>query len=449
MKRRSIVISLVLAALGVVSIQGPNGVQRASALVYTNSTLMTLPAGPSTGAVTGAPATLYPSNITVAGHPGTITRLEVMINIFAHALPDDIDMLLVGPTGAKMVIWSDVGGSTTVAGKLIRLGDAGSGLLPDAGPLVNGFFQPTNVGTGDAFPAPAPATAPSQPAPAGTATFASTFNGTSPNGTWSLYIVDDLTANTGEIAGGWSLDITTNSAPVWNTIPGAALDIASGGANTFALGTTAAPGGRLIYQYVGGASVWQNIAGAAEVIAVSSGGQLWAAQNAAQGNTIYVLTGSGWVNIPGAATDLAASGEIYALGTQAVTGGFLIYHSVGGAVVWQNIPGAAAQIALAVDNQLWARQTNNDIYRYDPVGGTWTSIPGKAVKLAAGNGLVYALGTTPIPGGFPIYKYVGGAAVWQFVSGGAAVDLGVEANGAVWAIGDASTGNRISRCITC
>ncbi|WP_249263521.1 calcium-binding protein, partial [Microcystis aeruginosa] len=37
----------------------------------------------------------------------------------------------------------------------------------------------------------------------------SVFNSTNPNGTWSLYVVDDVGGDAGTIAGGWSLDIGT------------------------------------------------------------------------------------------------------------------------------------------------------------------------------------------------------------------------------------------------
>ena len=146
-------------------------------------------------------ATPYPSNIAVSGLSGTILKVTVKLNGVSHTFPDDIDVLLVGP-GGNLIIMSDVGGSTAVTGITLTLDDAAAAGLPDAGPLVSGTFKPTNIGAGDAFAAPAPA-------PSANTTFSSTFNGTSPNGTWSLYVVDDLGGDTGSIATGWQLIIST------------------------------------------------------------------------------------------------------------------------------------------------------------------------------------------------------------------------------------------------
>jgi hypothetical protein len=60
----------------------------------------------------------------------------------------------------------------------------------------------------DAFPGPAPMGPYNTPAPTGAATFGSVFDGTNPNGTWSLYVFDDAAMDSGTIAGGWELDIT-------------------------------------------------------------------------------------------------------------------------------------------------------------------------------------------------------------------------------------------------
>lgn len=66
-------------------------------------------------------------------------------------------------------------------------------------PIVSGTFLPRTIGGGDVLPAPAP--------PYGSTL--SVFDGTNPNGTWSLFVFDDAVADSGTIAGGWFLTITT------------------------------------------------------------------------------------------------------------------------------------------------------------------------------------------------------------------------------------------------
>ena len=149
-------------------------------------------------------ATPYPATVNVTGLSGNTTKVTVGLNLFNHTFPDDVDVLLVSPTGQKAVIFSDVGGSTDAVNLNFVLDDAAAMALPDNGPLVSGTFRPTNIGATDPFPAPAPA------APYGT--MLSTFNGASPNGTWSLYVVDDLTGDLGNFNGGFSLTITTAQA---------------------------------------------------------------------------------------------------------------------------------------------------------------------------------------------------------------------------------------------
>ena len=41
----------------------------------------------------------------------------------------------------------------------------------------------------------------------------SVFNGTDPNGVWSLYAVDDTGEDLSAIVGGWSLDIESDAVP--------------------------------------------------------------------------------------------------------------------------------------------------------------------------------------------------------------------------------------------
>jgi hypothetical protein len=201
--------------------------------VFSNSTAFTIP--DRTTGMPPATATLYPSNISVSGMSGTITDVNVTITNFSTGRPRDIEMLLVAPTGQRFVIISDVGGTAGCGFSNINitLDDSAATQLPNndatgcppSTPITSGTYRPTNIVFGaesDDFPAPAPAGPYNHPAPAGTATFASVFNGLNPNGTWSLYVVDDSLGNSpagssSSIAGGWSIDITTAGAVATTT----------------------------------------------------------------------------------------------------------------------------------------------------------------------------------------------------------------------------------------
>lgn len=149
-----------------------------------------------------AGASPYPSTINVSGLVGTISKVTVTLHRFYHTFADDVDMLLVSPTGQEVLIWSDVGGDIDVTNIVIKLDDAALNPLPNNGPLVNGTFRPFNDDTSsDVFPSPAPA-APYEDTLAD-------FNGVSPNGTWSLYVRDDTASDSGLIVEGWSLGVTT------------------------------------------------------------------------------------------------------------------------------------------------------------------------------------------------------------------------------------------------
>jgi len=115
----------------------------------------------------------------------------------SHTYPDDLDILLVGPGGQKVLLMSDAGGGSDVNNITLTFDDAAASALADSAAIVAGTYKPTDFVTGDTFPSPAPA------GPYGTTL--STFNGLNPNGTWSLYVLDDAASDSGSIAGGWSL----------------------------------------------------------------------------------------------------------------------------------------------------------------------------------------------------------------------------------------------------
>ena len=168
----------------------PGGTQ-----TFTNTIAISIPDG------SGSP---YPSSITVGGMSGVISKVIVKLNGLKHTYPDDIDILLVGPGGQMVMLMSDAGYSRDVVNVNLTF-DSATGTAPalsDSGQISSGTYRPTNYGTTDSFSAPAPA------GPFGASL--SAFNGTSPNGSWNLFVNDDEALDVGSIASGWELIITTN-----------------------------------------------------------------------------------------------------------------------------------------------------------------------------------------------------------------------------------------------
>lgn len=100
---------------------------------------------------------------------------------------------------------SDAGGSADLVNNTYTFDDAAAATLADGALNPDGSYKPSNFGTGDTFPAPAPA------GPYNDPQLLSVFNGVNPNGTWSLYVVDDVGGDVGNINLGWELAITTTT----------------------------------------------------------------------------------------------------------------------------------------------------------------------------------------------------------------------------------------------
>ncbi|GAB4582002.1 MAG: hypothetical protein Fur0022_47540 [Anaerolineales bacterium] len=144
----------------------------------------------------------YPSDIVLSGVGDTLLDVNVHLLDVSHTWPDDLDLLLVGPQGQNLIIMSDAGSSTDLNAVDLVLDDAAASPLPDSSAITSGTYRPANYGTGDSFPAPAPVPS--------SATTLATFNGTNPNGTWSLYIVDDASGDSGVVNGGWCLEYSAS-----------------------------------------------------------------------------------------------------------------------------------------------------------------------------------------------------------------------------------------------
>lgn len=190
----------LLGAFTLLSVLSP-GVE---ATTFTNLNSITIP-----GSGTAGSANPYPSIINVSGLTGTITDVNVTINGLNHTAPDNIDILLVGPSGEKIILMSDAGGPHDVTDMNLTFDDSASSYLPNGSVLISGSFKPTNHngngGPSDSFPAPAPAGA--------YGSLLSIFDGTAPSGDWRLFVFDDQGVSndpgSGRMANGWSLDIAT------------------------------------------------------------------------------------------------------------------------------------------------------------------------------------------------------------------------------------------------
>ena len=166
---------------------------------------------------TGVP---YPSTITVSGQPVQLGTLRVTLYDIVHTMPDNMDFLLVSPTGRQIILQSDAGGVVDLVNPVtLTFNDAAGQVLPNSAPLTTGQFEPTSWQPGQAsFAPPAPPAPYNEPGSTvgGTPSLFSVFGLSNPNGVWSLYMRDDagfLTqAITGCVSGGWGLEFLPSTA---------------------------------------------------------------------------------------------------------------------------------------------------------------------------------------------------------------------------------------------
>ena len=191
-KRRSLGTACALLS-GLLALRAPAQVNNAT---YSNTNTITIG--------DGVPATPYPSVITVGNVAGVISRVTVTVTNLHHTFPDDLDLLLVSPSGQSVMLMSDVGGGHDVTNAILTFDDAATASLSDSGPIVSGTYKPTNYSPGGPetyFFAPAP------PGPFGARM--ADLMGSLPSGDWKLFIVDDSGSDAGGIRGGWRLRFST------------------------------------------------------------------------------------------------------------------------------------------------------------------------------------------------------------------------------------------------
>lgn len=156
------------------------------------------PTAPEDAFTLGEP---YPSKLAVSRlNRARIKDVNVRLNTFNHSKWDDVDLLLVGPTGRTAIIMSDAGGQPTSGQSASpTIDDEAPIAFPDGVQIVTTSYQPSNyeVGTDDNFPG---------------VTFnnnrlLSTFDGTNPTGRWKLFVSDDNARSWVGSLDGWQLQI--------------------------------------------------------------------------------------------------------------------------------------------------------------------------------------------------------------------------------------------------
>ncbi|HSU54984.1 MAG TPA: proprotein convertase P-domain-containing protein [Candidatus Dormibacteraeota bacterium] len=147
----------------------------------------------------------YPATITISGVTGVVGKVAVTLSNISHTFPEDIDALVVGPFGQDSILMAGAGAPPLTHAN-VTFDDTASSTIPDgSGGIASGSYRPFDYIPGLSLPSPAPGV-PSAGAPY--PAVLATFNGANPNGTWSLYVDDHTSGDTGSIAGGWSIALT-------------------------------------------------------------------------------------------------------------------------------------------------------------------------------------------------------------------------------------------------
>jgi uncharacterized repeat protein (TIGR01451 family)/uncharacterized delta-60 repeat protein len=163
---------------------------------FTNSGVIVIKDNPAVAAP-------YPASISVTNVAGLINKITVTVSNLSHPSLSDVQMLLVSPTGQKELLMVGAGFHLPVSHVTLTFDDAAANSLSSGSAPSSGTYKPSVLVTPATFPIPAPA------GPYGSVL--SGFNGTSPNGDWSLYVFDNTSLDAGGITNGWSLAITTTS----------------------------------------------------------------------------------------------------------------------------------------------------------------------------------------------------------------------------------------------
>jgi subtilisin-like proprotein convertase family protein len=152
-------------------------------------------------AVTESTTASSTSEITLSDWKAKIGRVRVTLADVSHPNPDQLDVVLVGPTGVKVPIMGQAGGANALNRTRLTFSDLAAANLPDDTQIATGEYKPTDY---------VPATElPGLPGPYANPPELRALENTDPNGKWTLYAVDRSVGGTGAINGGFLVEIFT------------------------------------------------------------------------------------------------------------------------------------------------------------------------------------------------------------------------------------------------
>lgn len=376
------------------ALNNPALTNNAMMVVFSNPASITVADRTSSANPPGV-GSIYPSPITVTGLSGTVSDVNVTLTGITAPRPRNLDFLLVAPSGQTLIIMADAGGTAGcgITNVNITLDDSAVTLLPNNDvngcppdtPIVSGTYRPTNIVFGsevDTFPSPAPAGPYNQPAPSGSATFASVFNGLSPNGTWNLYVVDDeVGGGVSTISGGWSIDITTAGGvtPTTTSVVSSLNPANTGQTITFTSTTVQVPSGTPVN--AGTVAFTNNgvaIAGCTAV-AVNASGVATCSTTSPQGTRNIVATYSGTATFgtsSGSLTQIVNSPTVVT-GSQFCNNGGVTIPDPGGADVYpvniavSGLVGTITKVTTQINGLTAPRPANLDFLLVGPTSAAF------------------------------------------------------------------------------
>jgi len=183
------------------------------------------------------PASVYASVAIIRNLEGPISDVRVTLQGFSHEAPEDVDVLLVSPTGTGVIVMSDAGGQFAIPdpGVDITISDKATRDLPEFDRIAGGTYRPTNYDDVEQGQQPFPFPAPEPPYQ----TTMSAFNGEDPtpendgSGRWLLFVVDDGPFGADGAIYAWTPTVSTGgSGPAAPSTPDQAPSSDSGASGT-------------------------------------------------------------------------------------------------------------------------------------------------------------------------------------------------------------------------